>query len=432
MSVKPNHGGDILYSDINENEIMCGRGTKYCKHPGNKNYYVIVEKNCPAFRQAGRGSSKQQCLQVKTEICRNIISSLRDLGARFLSKKSNNLEDNNCGDDNQAVFHEIGDKKALEKTAQLLREMTNKGNHRTIYQKRLWDKKRRLEDTRRGDDEFFVVAERRRRAERMRNMMLTVNEESARSPHHAQALLRQPLLAGGALEQVVSTRPRTTTSSYIMISDDYYPSSTQHPQQGNDAWYHNNKKHRMNGLLHEVERTRAVEERIMTNLQQSIESSNTYHHRGLSQHPQEQYDNGSVYYNNNTMMNRSSIDPSFYQPTTRASLLMNHLDDAWNTALPFLVTPNNPLSGALSLDRSRLMSASLSPRSNNDHACSNFLFSSSSAAADHRTPATSTVTTSNLYPPHSALTNHRDRIFTYDGGGRRHDDSAEYGRGRMY
>lgn len=44
------------------------------------------------------------------------------------------------------MWVDIGEKKAWEKTSQLLREMVSKGDHPTVYQKRKWDKElKRLE-----------------------------------------------------------------------------------------------------------------------------------------------------------------------------------------------------------------------------------------------------------------------------------------------
>lgn len=68
-------------------------------------------------------------------ISRSIVESLREseIPSRFIQRCSREV-------DGKEIWIDIGDKKAWEKTSQLLREMASKGNHKTVYQKRKWDK----------------------------------------------------------------------------------------------------------------------------------------------------------------------------------------------------------------------------------------------------------------------------------------------------
>jgi hypothetical protein len=129
MDVQPNQGGEILASDITANDILCGRGTKYCNHDGNKRYHLMVSMNCTAYGQA-------QSKEEKTKISRSIVESLRNSTSpsRFI-QKSDRKE--NQGTE---IWYEVGNKKAWDKTGQLLREMVSKGAHKTIYQKRKYVK----------------------------------------------------------------------------------------------------------------------------------------------------------------------------------------------------------------------------------------------------------------------------------------------------
>ncbi len=125
--------------------------------------------NCDAYRFA---KSKDE----KTNISRNIIKSLRnaDPPSRFLQKagtikdeeertttdnhNNNGIENNDHYDDGDQdtkidtdeketiVWEDIGDRRAILKTSQLLREMVAKGNHKTIYQKRKYDKEHKKLD----------------------------------------------------------------------------------------------------------------------------------------------------------------------------------------------------------------------------------------------------------------------------------------------
>mmetsp|Transcript_16732 Transcript_16732/g.20442 ORF Transcript_16732/g.20442 Transcript_16732/m.20442 type:complete len:361 (+) Transcript_16732:102-1184(+) len=120
VSNKRLEGEKVSSEEASVNDIICGRGTKYCSHEGNKRYHLLVGMHCTAY-------SKAECKEDKTQLSRNIVASLRESGVRFIQKSGKG-------------WIEIGDKKAWEKTSQLLREMVAKGNHKTVYQKRKFDK----------------------------------------------------------------------------------------------------------------------------------------------------------------------------------------------------------------------------------------------------------------------------------------------------
>lgn len=111
-----------------------------------------MQLNCTAYSQAS-------CKEEKTKISRSIVASLRNTTppGRFLQKSEDDSNDEQK-DATEEVFErgnnapaekdvnsweEIGDKKAWQKTSQLLRELVSKGNHKTVYQKRKWDMQKR-------------------------------------------------------------------------------------------------------------------------------------------------------------------------------------------------------------------------------------------------------------------------------------------------
>lgn len=103
---------------INENDIICGRKGVALKHPGNLAYRKIVGLNKELYAT---------CLKnEKLRISKSIVYAMReDLGGRFLEREDGKTSmslDERDEDGNPVVWRDIGDKKAVEKTSQALRE----------------------------------------------------------------------------------------------------------------------------------------------------------------------------------------------------------------------------------------------------------------------------------------------------------------------
>jgi hypothetical protein len=82
-------------------DVLCGRGGASLRHPGNLNYRRLININKARY---------VACRKVeKLEISRSIVGEVKDHGGRFLERHWDE-------------WHEIGDKKAVEKTSQALRE----------------------------------------------------------------------------------------------------------------------------------------------------------------------------------------------------------------------------------------------------------------------------------------------------------------------
>ncbi len=115
----------IHESNIRVNDVLCGRGTKYCTHAGNQSYHALVKHFIPDYASCRKKTEK-------TGIAKAIVDAVYNSKppGRFLTKFKN------------GSFSEMENSRAREKTSQLLREnvMIGKTNHRTMYQKKKFDK----------------------------------------------------------------------------------------------------------------------------------------------------------------------------------------------------------------------------------------------------------------------------------------------------
>ena len=85
-----------------ESDVLCARGGAALKHSGNLNYRELVRRQQPLYAT---------CLKSdKIKISRSIVAAIREEGGRFLKQ------------DKKGTWFDIGDKAAIEKTSQALRE----------------------------------------------------------------------------------------------------------------------------------------------------------------------------------------------------------------------------------------------------------------------------------------------------------------------
>mmetsp|Transcript_22530 Transcript_22530/g.34049 ORF Transcript_22530/g.34049 Transcript_22530/m.34049 type:complete len:187 (-) Transcript_22530:1358-1918(-) len=86
-----------------ETDVLCGRGGAALRHPGNQTYRRLVHLNKGLYIT---------CLKAeKLKISRSIVAAIREQNGRFLEKEAGGN-----------TWYDIGDKKAMEKTSQALRE----------------------------------------------------------------------------------------------------------------------------------------------------------------------------------------------------------------------------------------------------------------------------------------------------------------------
>jgi len=102
---------------ITENDIICGRGGVALKHPGNLAYRKIVGLNKGIYAT---------CLKAeKLKISKSIVAAIREIEGRFLERedgKPTSSLDERDENGNPVTWKDIGDKRAIEKTSQALRE----------------------------------------------------------------------------------------------------------------------------------------------------------------------------------------------------------------------------------------------------------------------------------------------------------------------
>lgn len=86
-----------------DSDVLCGRGGAALRHAGNQTYRRLVNLNKQLYIT---------CLKTeKLKISRSIVAAIREQNGRFLER-----------DAKKGVWYDIGDKKAIEKTSQALRE----------------------------------------------------------------------------------------------------------------------------------------------------------------------------------------------------------------------------------------------------------------------------------------------------------------------
>jgi len=90
-------------SDVNSNDVLCGRGGGTNSQVGNRRFRQLVQEFQPTYLMARR--------KEKPLIARSIVLIIRKRGGRFLKK-----------DDDTSALFEVGDAKAEAKTSQALRE----------------------------------------------------------------------------------------------------------------------------------------------------------------------------------------------------------------------------------------------------------------------------------------------------------------------
>eukprot|EP00536_Pseudo-nitzschia_multiseries_P006046 jgi/Psemu1/324180/estExt_fgenesh1_pg.C_1240025 len=86
-----------------DTDVLCGRGGAALRHPGNQTYRKLVELNKLLYTTCPKTE--------KLKISRSIVAAIREQNGRFLERKKG-----------KEFWLDIGDKKAVEKTSQALRE----------------------------------------------------------------------------------------------------------------------------------------------------------------------------------------------------------------------------------------------------------------------------------------------------------------------
>jgi len=102
-AIEPEILESIDIKEPSDVDVLCGRKFAALRHPGNQTYRYLVSLNKELYIT---------CLVTeKIKVSRSIVAAIREQGGRFLTK-----------DENKGTWFDIGDKKAIEKTSQALRE----------------------------------------------------------------------------------------------------------------------------------------------------------------------------------------------------------------------------------------------------------------------------------------------------------------------
>lgn len=104
---------------VNENDIICGRSGLSLKQPGNMAYRKMVGMNKELYATCPKTE--------KLVISKSIVAAIRGTKVRFLERedgKTGQTKSLNEKDEhgNPVTWKDIGDKRAVEKTSQALRE----------------------------------------------------------------------------------------------------------------------------------------------------------------------------------------------------------------------------------------------------------------------------------------------------------------------
>jgi len=96
------------------NDVLYGRGPTSWKHTGNIKWRAVIDSWKVSY-------NKLTCKKEKKRIAISIVESTRDTGGRFLDIFESEGEPLK-GENNQKVWYDVGDQRAIAKTAQALRE----------------------------------------------------------------------------------------------------------------------------------------------------------------------------------------------------------------------------------------------------------------------------------------------------------------------
>jgi hypothetical protein len=93
---------DCWIVEPNEADVLCGRGRAIRSHSGNQLYITLIQQQKSHYSEAAKGS--------KLDIVRGVVEAIQDQHGRFLQKHGN-------------YWMDIGDPKAMIKTAQAFRDL---------------------------------------------------------------------------------------------------------------------------------------------------------------------------------------------------------------------------------------------------------------------------------------------------------------------
>jgi hypothetical protein len=112
----------MIAGEIRPHDVLFGRGGVTNNHVGNKRYRAIVAEHQHEYLHARK--------KDKVLIARRIVSLVHESGGRFLKRNNHGgSSDSKVDGESAALWVEVPDQRATEKTSQALREGLDVKNH---------------------------------------------------------------------------------------------------------------------------------------------------------------------------------------------------------------------------------------------------------------------------------------------------------------
>jgi hypothetical protein len=115
--INPRFEATELIYDVNDHDVLCGRGAPTSWHPGNQFFRLLVDKYQSQYIAAKR--------MDKPEIAMHVVALVRERGGRFLKRTkvvSTSSSPRLSPSRGHFAWQDIGEQRSYEKACQALRE----------------------------------------------------------------------------------------------------------------------------------------------------------------------------------------------------------------------------------------------------------------------------------------------------------------------
>jgi hypothetical protein len=116
--INPRFEATELIYDVNDHDILCGRGAPTSWHPGNQFFRLLVDKYQSQYIAAKR--------MDKPEIAMHVVALIRERGGRFLKRtkvvSTSSSPRSSSPSRGHFAWQDIGEQRSYEKVCQALRE----------------------------------------------------------------------------------------------------------------------------------------------------------------------------------------------------------------------------------------------------------------------------------------------------------------------
>lgn len=113
--------GNPWTSELNDNDVLLGRGAVILKTEGHIRFRRLIQENKPEYTASGRHS-------VKNEIAMRILATISSRGGRFVRKLESDTDKAKYGAPSESdAYLIVGEEASLQKIKQALREQDASG-----------------------------------------------------------------------------------------------------------------------------------------------------------------------------------------------------------------------------------------------------------------------------------------------------------------